>query len=240
VAAGTIARPAPALAGSDGDVVLGADNPETSTTSVTINASLTPVADTALQGNNFSSGNGVVGVGRHATGVYGQSGATNGFARTLDGVRGYTDGAGLPTGSGVAGEHASGGHGVSGVTSGAHAAVYGSNLDVGPGLHGFGGVGVLAEASPIGIALQVEGRARFSEAGEAEIRFPARSATVPVPGGLSGKSLVLALLQTATPGVFVTSAVPHFSTGKVTINLNRAPGTRSHPARAKVAWFVVN
>jgi hypothetical protein len=51
---------------------------------------------------------------------------------------------------------------------------------------------------------------------------------------------VLALLQTATPGVFVTSAVPHASTGRVTINLNQAPGTRSHHATAMVAWFVVN
>jgi hypothetical protein len=57
---------------------------------------------------------------------------------------------------------------------------------------------------------------------------------------MSGHSLVLALLQTATPGVFVTSAVPHASTSTVTIHLNKAPGTRTHRATAKVAWFVVN
>jgi len=61
-----------------------------------------------------------------------------------------------------------------------------------------------------------------------------------VPEGLSGHSLVLDLLQTATPGVFVTSAVPRASASTVTIHLNKAPGTRTHPATAKVAWFVMN
>jgi hypothetical protein len=58
--------------------------------------------------------------------------------------------------------------------------------------------------------------------------------------GYRTHSLVLSLLQTATPGVLVASAVPHASTGNVTISLNKAPGSRAHPAAAKVAWFVIN
>jgi hypothetical protein len=107
-------------------------------------------------------------------------------------------------------------------------------------VRGSGGIGVLAEAAGPGAALQVDGRAMFSRSGEVTITFPAKSTTVPVPGGLPGHPLVLALLQTASPGVFVASAVPHAASSKVTINLNRAPGTRRNPATAKVAWFIVN
>jgi hypothetical protein len=196
--------------------------------------------NTALQAQS-GSGNGVVGVSTSGAGVYGQSGNTNGFAVTRDAVRGFTDSA---TASGVRGENAGHGHGVSGLTtsngSGGAAAVDGVNQGTGPGVRGIGGIGVLAEATGSGTALQVAGRAVFSRAGEATIKFPAQSATVSVPGGLAGNPLVLALLQTATPGVFVVSAVPNTSTGKITISLNKAPGTSQHPATAKVAWFVVN
>jgi hypothetical protein len=47
-----------------------------------VNSSPVPIVDSALQGNNFSFGNGIVGVGSNATGVYVQSGTTNGFGRT--------------------------------------------------------------------------------------------------------------------------------------------------------------
>ena len=57
-------------------------------------------------------GNGVVGVDM-STGVYGHSGATNGFALTRDGVRGFTDSSAA---SGVRGQNANGVNGVSGVT----------------------------------------------------------------------------------------------------------------------------
>jgi hypothetical protein len=40
--------------------------------------------------------------------------------------------------------------------------------------------------------------------------------------------------------VFVVSAVPNPAAGKVTISLNRAPGSRARPLAAKVAWFIVN
>jgi len=170
--------------------------------------------DTALQAQS-KGGIGVVGVGT-ASGVYGQSGATNGFALTRDGVRGFTDSA---TAAGVRGENAGGG----------------------PGLSGAGKTGVLAQAKGAGAtALQVAGPAVFSRSGEVTIEFPAASTTVPVPGGLTAHALVLAQLQTPTPGVFVVSSVPNPATGKVTISLNKAPGTRVHPLTAKVAWFVIN
>jgi len=38
----------------------------------------------------------------------------------------------------------------------------------------------------------------------------------------------------------VASAVPHNATGKVKINLNKAPGSSRRPRSVKVAWFVLN
>ncbi len=72
------------------------------------------------------------------------------------------------------------------------------------------------------------------------IAYPAKSASVNVPGGLSSSSLVRALLQNNLSGVYVVSAVPNSSAGTVTINLNKAAGSASVPKTAKVGWFVVN
>jgi hypothetical protein len=144
---------------------------------------------------------------------------------------------------GVRAEYSRVGHGVSGISTSIGsdaAAVDGTNSGSGPGVRGQGGIGVLAETTGSGTALQVAGPAVFSRSGEVTINFPATTATVAVPGGLTAHALVLALLQTATPGVLVASAVPNPATGSVTISLNRTPGTRAHPQTAKVAWFVVN
>jgi predicted ATPase len=101
-----------------------------------------------------------------------------------------------------------------------------------------GGVGVLAEDSAgTGVALQVAGRAVFSRAGHGLISGTSTSGTVYPPGGLTGSSTVLAILQTALPGVWVTSAVPNVSNGTATINLSQAPGAGK---TVLFAWFVVN
>ncbi len=63
---------------------------------------------------------------------------------------------------------------------------------------------------------------------------------MPVPGRLSGQALVLAVLQNPVPGVWVTAAVPDTKAGRVTVHLNRAPGSAGKPSTARVAWFVVN
>jgi hypothetical protein len=176
---------------------------------------------TALQSQSIN-GVGIVGVSNVVTAIYGQSGGTNGYAETKDAIRGFTDSA---AGSGVRGENVNGGTGVTGIATSK--------------AKGGGGTGVHAAASGVGTALRVDGRAVFSRSGDVVIKSPSSSATVTVPGGLSASALVLALLQTANPGVFVTSAVPNAATGKVTIHLNKAPGTGKAGGTAKVAWFVV-
>jgi hypothetical protein len=109
-------------------------------------------------------------------------------------VRGFTD---APEAADLRGENAGGGHGVSGVTrsagSGGAAAVDGTNNGSGPGVRGKGGIGVLAQSTGSGIALQVAGPLLFSRSGAVTIKFPATTATVAVPGGLSEHALVLAL-----------------------------------------------
>ena len=58
---------------------------------------------------------------------------------------------------------------------------------------------------------------------------------MPVPGGLTGKSHVLATLQTDAPAnVAVNAAVPHRANGTITIHLT----AKAIPAGVKVAWFV--
>ena len=61
-----------------------------------------------------------------------------------------------------------------------------------------------------------------------------------MPGRLSPSALVLAVLQNSVSGVWVTAAVPDRKTGRVTLHLNKAPGTGRKPMTAHVAWFVVN
>lgn len=80
----------------------------------------------------------------------------------------------------------------------------------------------------------------YSLSGVATITYPARSVTVTVPGGLTSQAMALAIAQNAIAGVYVASAVPNTATGKLTLNLNKAPGSASNHQTAKVAWFVVN
>jgi hypothetical protein len=187
------------------------------------------ITDTALQAQSFG-GNGVVGVGT-STGVYGQSGPTNGFALTRDGVRGFTDSSGA---SGVRGENASGGTGVSGVTSSAGrgaAAVDGANFGSGPGVRGTGGIGVLAAGA---IALDVTGPARFSRSGK--LTIPAGKASATKTGvSLTGASIVLVTPQNNVAGTAVRSAVPNVAGSSFTVHLAKAVSSA-----VTIGWFIVN
>jgi hypothetical protein len=40
--------------------------------------------------------------------------------------------------------------------------------------------------------------------------------------------------------IFVTSAAPNTATSKITIRLNKAPGTAASRQTAHIAWFVIN
>jgi len=215
-------------------------------------------------GVNGGSGPGVTGVSSIGAGVYGHSNAEGLYAQsgsapgtspgaTQSGVHGVTDSTSAPA---VWGEAVGGGYGVSGTTSSTGnsgtAGVLGQNHGTGPGVSGSsnggpavygvtgsGGVGVLAQNTSAsgGSALQVIGTAVFSRAGHGLISGTSTTGTIYPPGGLTGTSTVLAILQTALPGVWVTSAVPNLSNGSATINLSQAPGSGK---TVFFAWFVVN
>ena len=84
-----------------------------------------------------------------------------------------------------------------------------------------------------GAALSVQGVAAFTRSGAVTLVASAASVKVPVPGGLTSQSNVLALVQSNTGRIAVRAAVPNPASGKITIHFN-APA----PAGTKVAWFV--
>ena len=91
---------------------------------------------------------------------------------------------------------------------------------------------------PSGTALFVDGRISHRWCGRASINgtiaVPKSAATVSNVA-LTANSLVLATIQSASPGVYVDSAVPHPTTGKITITLSAAV-----TKKVVVAWFVVD
>jgi hypothetical protein len=214
-----------------------------------------------VQGNGAGDGDGVSGSGGQ-DGGFGVSGLGSltaagvaGFG-SQDGVSsgpGVVGVGGTPNGTGVTGNGVGTGAGVVGSGNGTGTGVFGLGGVSGTGVHGTtqtgtgvtgqataaGGVGVLAQNTAGGTALQVNGPAAFTRAGTAQIPYPSKTATVTIPGGLSPSALVLATAQNNL-GVYVIAAVPGTSTGTVKITLNKAAGTASAPKTAIVAWFVVN
>jgi hypothetical protein len=217
-------RPSLVQAGVDGDVVLGAANTATTTTSITISANSANVfaangisEEAVIAGTNTdvgagvrgdaATGSGVLGVGPSGTGVEGSS-------LTGNGVLGVSE-----EGSGVVGHITLSGNGVHG--------------------HSFAtaGVGVRASAEA-GVALAVDGKARFSRSGR--VTIPGGASTVDVDlsakGGLGGTPLCFANLVTHRPGIHVEAVranVP--SPGRIRIYLNRAV-----PATTYVVWLVLS
>ena len=210
-------------AGVDGDVVLGAANTATTTTSIRITANASDV----LTARGISD-NAVI-VGRNddvGSGVRGE-------ATTGSGVLGVA-----PSGSGVEGSTSTG-NGVLGVSE-EGAGIVGHITLSGDGVHGHSfasaGVGVRASAEA-GLALVVQGKAVFSRSGRATI--PAGASFVDVSltskGGLSGIPLCFANLLTHRPGIHVEAVRPNTpSTGRMRIYLNKAV-----PGSTFVVWFVL-
>src|SRR5439155_15022498 len=123
-------------------------------------------------------------------------------------------GTGGGTGNGVEG-HASTGWGVFGVSS--------------------NGVGVVAENTGAGPALQVAGPSVFSRSGIATFPLGAKSLTVTgIP--LTTASLVLAIMQRVIGGILVQAVVPDPANSQFTIYLTKA----TSQASVIVGWFVVN
>jgi hypothetical protein len=218
-----IDRPATVLAGVDGDVVLGATNTATTTTSIDITANASDVLaangsseNAVIVGTNDDVGSGVKGVATTGSGVLGV--APNGI-----GVEGSTQ-----AGTAVLGASEEG------------TGVFGHITLEGDAVHGHSfatkGVGVRASAEA-GVALVVDGKARFSRSGRA--RIPAGASHVDVDlrtrGGLGGVPLGFANLANHRPGIHVEAVRPNVpATGRMRIDLNRAV-----PRATMVAWTVL-
>jgi hypothetical protein len=97
-----------------------------------------------------------------------------------------------------------------------------------------GSVGVLAENTADGTALQANGRATFSRSGILTIRSGQSTATQ-TGIALTAASLVLAVLQQNRTGIYVQAAVPSVSASLFGVHLNKAVSSST-----KVAWFIVN
>jgi hypothetical protein len=235
--------PAAALAGTDGDVVLGADNASTAPTTIT-----NSTADTiAFRAKATGEGGGVVaesenGVGLRATvtnpnpmggSQYGILASVEGDGQVGIGISGYGE-------TGVAGSGVVGVIGGSATIHGAGVVGYGEAQ--GCGVYGAVGgapplpaanVGVQAVATEsVGTALRVDGKVRFSRSGRLAVSSGRTSVTRTL-AGVTTSSIIIAVLQQAESGTWIRAAVP--GSGKFTVYFNRAL-----PSSSVVGWFVIN
>lgn len=216
------------------------------------------------QGRAVFGWNRVTGTNGGGTGVWGQAqgtlgvgvigyGQENTSGQSGVGVMGVT-GTGDPLaafrrrGTGVAGLGDT--YGVTGTAGGPQgvAGVMGEGSPIGvlgnggngtaTGVRGESGLGVgVCAVSPQGLALKVEGRAKFQRSGLATIAKGRSYVDVTVPGGVRSNTMVVATLQSNRPGVFVSSASPLVSAGKVRIRLSRVA---SRTSITKVAWLALD
>lgn len=159
------------------------------------------------------SGAGVVGQSDAGAGVVGFAGTVTPSPTPYTGVYGRSD-AGGAAARGIAG-FSDAGIGLLGQTN------------TGTGLRAYSG------PSPTSIALRVTGRAVFDRSGRLTIAAGSSSVTARIP--LRPESMVLAVLQTNRPGVYVQAAVPNPGAGSFTIYLNKAV-----TASTVVAWQVLS
>jgi hypothetical protein len=100
-----------------------------------------------------------------------------------------------------------------------------------------GGTALVAKSpDKKGVALRTEGRLQLTERSGSSSVSGGAEFVIPVAGGLTEKSLVLATLQDHFPGVHVESAsVLDTDDGLIVIRLNQAV-----PEPARVAWIVLD
>lgn len=100
-----------------------------------------------------------------------------------------------------------------------------------------GGRAIDAEASDEdGVALRTKGRLEFTERSGVSSVSGGAEFVIPVAGGLSDKSVVLATLQDHFPGIHVESAsVLDAPGGLIVVRLNQAV-----PDPAKVGWIILD
>ena len=214
-----------AMAGSDGDLVLG---------SFISNGTCTPGTTNCT---DF-----VTGVTSHAGGLtYRADGGTGLTGVSLSGAPGVSGHSQEVGGTGVTGVGAA--YGVDG--QGGSFGLYGHDSSVGvyaqgasEGVHGFSNSGTgVAALTNSGTALSVSGKAQFSRSGTATVAGTAASpkSSVVVTGvDLNGKSLVLVTPQKNVVGRWVRAAVPNPGNNRFTVFLNKSVSV-SFP----VAWMVI-
>lgn len=157
--------------------------------------------------------------GASTVGVAGRATNGNGVVGLSDlatGVQGVS-GPGWPTAVGAVGVH--------GYDSGSGRGVWG---------HSPAGSGVYC-TSASGNALRVNGKARFSRAGKANIPANKKYVDVTVPGGIASSTIVLASLQTYRSGVGIAAVRPNYpQSGKARIYLTKVASTTAATA---VGWL---
>jgi hypothetical protein len=229
--AASAALPLSVAATDPNDVVKGADNSTTATTSITnATADSTAFAGAAAGTGYGLQGTSAGGAGLFAwsisapptwapsdgsyTGVYGWSPASpdpNAFIAV--GVQGQSDDWGV-FGSGTVGVYGFGTWGVVGESATANA-------------------GVMAlGASATDLALDVRGKAKFSRSGVASVAAGSSSRVVTFPG-VTVDSQVLAVMKGNRSNRWVRAVVPVF--GKFTIYLNAAVTTKTY-----ISFFIID
>ena len=100
-----------------------------------------------------------------------------------------------------------------------------------------GGTALAASASKQGVALRTKGRLVLTErTGVASVSEGGAEFVIPVSGGLSDKSMVLATLQDHRPGVHVEAAhVLDVDDGLIVVRLNQAVAEQT-----RVGWMVLD
>jgi hypothetical protein len=179
---------------------------------------------------------GVKGTASAGIGVFGSHTGANGVSPGLKGDTNSTDvnavgvlGRVVPTSAG-AGSAAV--RGINNGTGSTGIGVWGSEAGAGTGVYGSSSNGIGVRASSTNVALQVNGKAKFSRSGSITIAAGTASKAVSL-AGVSSNSMVIATAQ-QNAGVYVKAAVP--ASGAFTIYLTgNAPGTG-----LKVAYFVLN
>jgi len=232
--AASAALPLTAMAHDAQDVQKEVDNATTATTTIT-NSGL---ASTALAGAATGDVNDTdVGYGVQGTSLFGWS------VSAPDPLDGFT-----PTNTNYTGVF--GGAPTSGTNTVFGTGVWGTSGDVGvlgtgdTGVYGIGSIGVIGESvsaaagvqaiaqSSTDLALDVQGKVRFSRSGRSTIPTGKSSLKVTLAGVSSG-SRIFAVLHTNRPGRWVSAVVP--VTGSFTIYLNTTV-----PGATYVAWFILN
>jgi len=125
--------------------------------------------------------------------------------------------------------------GVFGFTQGTGTGVFGYAGAIPPGgIPVPGNVGVMAKAAAAGTALWVDGRTRFSRSGRSAVSSGKTYKDVPVPGGVSSASQIIATATKYVSGTYVQAAVYRSST-VIRVYLNKKATTTVY-----FAWIVLN